>query len=223
MLPYLRPLSPLLLPSLSLSPRPTDARLGLAHCATARTRPQVRIHITDESATIFNAKDKTQIACTPLTMLSYVTLMGRKGDMVAYVHSDRSTGVSLCHLFHGKKGATQKLPQAINAAFHSAKAKRPSARRAWGDGNGGDGNGNGNGNGSGAAAGPRLASPSSPPSAAASLAACLRGCLERFLYFGLRTHVSYVVQCAAGLEAVVTGGTGRSFPRRLPASATETR
>jgi hypothetical protein len=123
--------------------RPSLYSPNQPHPPTLPFSHQVRIHVTDVSATIFDAKDKSQIASTPLTMLSYVSLMGRKGDLVAYVHSDRQTGVNLCHLFRGKTKATQKLPQAINQAFHSAKAKRPSARRAWGDSGGGGGAGGG--------------------------------------------------------------------------------
>lgn len=123
--------------------------------------------MSDVCLSICEAKRKTEIARTPLTQLSFVSLLGRKGDMVAYVHSDRSTGVSLCHLFRAKPKLTKLVPHAVNEAFQSAKAKRPSARRAWTDAaNRGSVAGDANGGNGAAQAGPAPATAAAPATGA---------------------------------------------------------
>eukprot|EP00049_Salpingoeca_infusionum_P027774 m.34228 g.34228 ORF g.34228 m.34228 type:complete len:1156 (-) comp9750_c0_seq1:1510-4977(-) len=90
---------------------------------------KVQLLVSNKAVMIHSPKGDVLVT-TPYHQLAYVTLLGKKRDLVLYIQNSRTQIVS-AHLFKCKTKLAARIPQLIQEACSTAS--RPTKRKAWSD------------------------------------------------------------------------------------------
>jgi hypothetical protein len=85
--------------------------------------------ISSKGISIREQKTTEELRFTPMNSFSYISILGRKQDYVAYIESDRAHDMRTCHVFYSKKHC-KKIQPVINQAFKAAAMEQNAAVRS---------------------------------------------------------------------------------------------